>query len=179
VCAEHAVTYDVARVILRYFSDHSLQQNLIENCIALAIAQPSVGTVNGPFVPVLSIAARQTALGGQTFGPASRGATYVVRALCLALVDLPFGDYLLAHLLSFVIGSKATQALSSVTTTGVRFTDKTKAKVLARQHDKTSLESLVIAVRRSVAHIRAQRPPPTKRKLVCRQCGSHDIEECI
>lgn len=177
-CAKHAVTYDLARLVLQFVHSKSASQRHIETCIALAISQPSVASANGPYMSVLSIAARKTADGGCSFGVAARGATYIVRAICLTLVDLPFGDYLLAYLLSFIVGDKATAALLRVTTTGSRFTEKTKSKVLQRRNEKTSLESLVIAVRRSAAHIRQQRPQSDDSmhaQMFCRNCGSHDI----
>lgn len=177
VCAMHAVTYDVARCVIQCVTLPDYSKREIEKCIALAIAQPSIGAASGPFATVLSIAARKNAAGGCTFGNVARGATYVVRSICLALLNLPFGDYLLAHLLSFVVGGKATQALLNVTTTGVRCTEKTKTTLMARHADKTSLESLVIAVRRSADYVRKQRSAVEQatNKMVCRNCGSHDI----
>jgi len=161
LCDKHRVKCENARSFLLHLTERTNKK--IETCIGLTTQRVSITTLQGPFVPLMSIAAIKTKAGASFGRYASKGAAYAVRAICLSLVDLPLGDYCIAWILEFLIGHKAALAFECITTNGVRFTNKTKKEVLKKLNERTCLVSVVTAVRKSVESIRSSKQLSNKK----------------
>ena len=160
ICPKHHATRQQVIQVMRSLARPENREAII----SLMTTDVSTGTNKGPFITFLSMGTYKHTLNkteqdpGRTiysFGkkPNCKDACYIVRALVIALDRLMVPDYVLSLVISFVIGERATAAFEYVTTTGIKTNEKDKKAILKKHKARVSLDSLVIATRKTCRNL--------------------------